>query len=363
VSLYTLTTIYDHERGLRYRGGRLVRWLEPGRHLLWLPGVGTSDERLDLAPGYLPYSPELASVLPPGVATELEVPYRAIAILRIDGLPIRTLPAGRYVLFQARSKVEATVYSTDALMTSIPEKLWHLVPGAVLTPVVVLPYERVVLYADGAQADVLGPGRYGVHGEGRAVTLVRLDLREQELQIAGQEVMTSDKVTLRVNLIVRFKIVDPKLVLAAVTNVRDALYGEAQLASRRLVAGLSLEALLEARNGAAKQMLADVAPRAASWGVEACGLDLKDIVLPGEMKTILNQVIEAEKRAAANVVSRREETAATRSLANTAKLLEQNPVLLRLKEMECLERLADRVGQVTIVATPEKLLGTLRMLE
>jgi hypothetical protein len=81
------------------------------------------------------------------------------------------------------------------------------------------------------------------------------------------------------------------------------------------------------------------------------------------MKTILNQVIEAEKRAAANVILRREETAATRSLANTAKLLEQNPVLLRLKELESLERLADKVGQVTVLATPEKLLGSLRLLE
>ena len=74
-----------------------------------------------------------------------------------------------------------------------------------------------------------------------------------------------------------------------------------------------------------------------------------------------NQVIEAEKRAAANVVLRREETAATRSLANTARLLEQNPVLLRLKELESLERLAEKVGSITVVASSDKLLGSLRL--
>ena len=69
---------------------------------------------------------------------------------------------------------------------------------------------------------------------------------------------------------------------------------------------------------------------------------------PGEMKTILNQVIEAEKRSQANMIQRREETAATRSLLNTAKLMENNPVLLRLKELEASERIAEKVGSITV---------------
>ncbi len=90
-------------------------------------------------------------------------------------------------------------------------------------------------------------------------------------------------------------------------------------------------------------------------------MDLKDVVLPGEMKTLLNQVIEAEKRAAANVILRREETAATRSLANTAKLLESNPTLLRLKELESWKEIAATVGNVTVVASPQQLLGQLSL--
>jgi regulator of protease activity HflC (stomatin/prohibitin superfamily) len=359
--LWTTTTIPDAERGLRHRGGRLVRWLEPGRHTLWLPGEGTWDARLDLTPGFAPHTPELEAIVPPGHAEVLDVGFRHVALLKVDGIPVRALGPGRYLLWQVRQRVEATVYSTEPLVTSIPEACWGLVGPERLLTVVVHPYERVVLYVDGARADVLGPGRHGIHCDGRVVSAVRVDLREQELQITGQDVMSADKVSLRINLIVRFRVVDPALALSSVVNLRDALYGAAQLAARRLVAGTRLEDLLEGRNDAGLQMRAEVAPPASAWGVELVGLDLKDLILPGDMKDLLNQVIAAEKQAAANVILRREETAATRSLANTAKLLDQNPTLLRLKELEALERLAAKVGDVTVVAAPDQLLGTLRL--
>lgn len=359
--MWTITTLADEQRALRRRNGRIVRWLEPGRHVLWFPRPGTADELVDVSRGYSPFAPELAAVLPEGTATVLDVPFRHLAILRIDGIPTQALLPGRYLLWQVRRRVEAEVFDLAPLNTSIPEALWPLVPAHLMQPVVVLPYERVVPYVDGHQLDVLGPGRYGLNQEGRTVTLVRVDLREQELQIAGQDVMSADKVSLRINVIVRFKIVDPARTLSSVTNLRDAMYAEAQLAARRLVAATTLEALLEQRNGAATQMMTEIGPRIAGWGAEITSVDLKDLILPGEMKTILNQVIEAEKRAAANVITRREETAATRSLANTARLLEQNPVLVRLKELESLERLAEKVGSITVVASPDKLLGSLRL--
>jgi len=82
---------------------------------------------------------------------------------------------------------------------------------------------------------------------------------------------------------------------------------------------------------------------------------VKDVVLPGEMKALLNRVIEAEKEAAANVILRPEETAATRSLANTAKVMADNPVLLRLKELESLKGIAEEVGEVRLVMGSDSL--------
>lgn len=359
--LYRITIVPDAFRGLRTRNGKLVRWLEPGRHVLWFPDSGTADTLLDLGPGYAVRTPELAAVVPEGAAKELDVPHRHVAILRVDGLPTTALTSGRYLLWQARARVEAELFDIEPLHTSVPEDLWPFVPAGVMQQVVVRPHERVVVYVDGKIHEVLGEGSYGLNTVGRTVEAVRIELREQELQIAGQDVMTSDKVTLRINAIVRYRVTDPVLSLSSVANVRDALYAAVQLSTRHLIAGASLDALLESRNGTAVQMLAEVAPRAVGMGIEVLSVDLKDVILPGEMKTILNQVIEAEKRAAANVILRREETAATRSLANTAKLLEQNPVLLRLKELESMERLAEKVGSVTVVASPDQLVGTLRL--
>ena len=89
--------------------------------------------------------------------------------------------------------------------------------------------------------------------------------------------------------------------------------------------------------------------RAAALGLDVLDLGLKDLVLPGEMKALLNRVIEAQKEAEANVILRREETAATRSMAQTAKVLAENPLLVRLKELEAYKELAGKVGQVNLV--------------
>ena len=176
-----------------------------------------------------------------------------------------------------------------------------------------------------------------------------MDLRETELQIVGQEVMTNDKVSIRVNVIVKYRIVDPVKSHETVTNLRDALYSETQMSARRFAASMTLEQMLERRNEGVDEMVERVQTRASEWGVDVLSIDLKDVVLPGEMKVILNRVIEAQKEAEANVILRREETAATRSLANTAKMLEQNPTLMRLKELEAIKEISGSVGNITVV--------------
>jgi regulator of protease activity HflC (stomatin/prohibitin superfamily) len=97
----------------------------------------------------------------------------------------------------------------------------------------------------------------------------------------------------------------------------------------------------------------------SALGVEVGAIALKDIILPGEMREIMNQVVSAEKQAQANVIRRREETAATRSLLNTAKLLEDNPILVRLKELETLEKLVEKVDRLTVTNGFEGLLDNL----
>src|SRR5262249_31368808 len=147
----------------------------------------------------------------------------------------------------------------------------------------------------------VGEGSWAFFTEDRSVSVTKVDLREREIQIVGQEVMTADKVTVRINLVVKFRVADVEKSVRELSSPDTALYTEAQMVARRWVAGATVDQLLERRGDARAAMRAELSERAQAWGLSVLEIDLKDVVLPGEMKTILNQVIEAEKRAAANV--------------------------------------------------------------
>ena len=166
-----------------------------------------------------------------------------------------------------------------------------------------------------------------------------VDLREQVAEVAGQEIMTADKVTLRVNLLVTYQVADATLALIAVTNYAQAVYREAQLALRAAVGTRRIDELLAEKQVVGTEVRDALASRAEDFGIAVCSVGLRGIILPGEMKTILNQVIEAQKRAEANLIQRREETAAVRSQVNTARLMADNPVLARVKELEGLQEI------------------------
>jgi regulator of protease activity HflC (stomatin/prohibitin superfamily) len=166
-----------------------------------------------------------------------------------------------------------------------------------------------------------------------------IDLRQQVSDVSGQEIMTADKVTLRVNMVVSYQVVDPVKAVTVVTDAEQALYREAQLALREAVGVRPLDKLLTDKDAVGREIRDMLVARAAEFGVEVRSVGLRDVILPGEMKSILNQVIEAQKQAEANLIRRREETAAARSQSNTAKLLAENPALARMKELESLQEI------------------------
>ena len=164
-----------------------------------------------------------------------------------------------------------------------------------------------------------------------------MDLREQFPDVAGQEIITADKVTLRVNLLVSWQVADPVKAVSTVGDYAQALYREAQLALRAAVGTRPLDHLLADKESVGGEVKAALSARTAEFGVSVKGVGLRDIILPGDMKTLLNGVIAAQKEAEANLIRRREETASVRSQANTAKLLAESPHLARLKELELLK--------------------------
>lgn len=139
----------------------------------------------------------------------------------------------------------------------------------------------------------------------------------------------------------------------------EHLYRELQFGLRAAVGTRNLDELLENKQVIDEVVGAHVRRKLNGFGIEIDGVGVKDIVLPGEMKTILAQVVEAEKSAEANVIRRREETAATRSLLNTAKVMEDNPTALRLKELETLERVAERIDRISVFGGLDQVLNGL----
>lgn len=221
-------------------------------------------------------------------------------------------------------------------------------------------YEKGLKFRDGRFVGVLEPGRYRLAWFLAKDRVEKVDLRLRTIALQAQEMMTLDKVTLRLTALVSLRVKDPVAAVLKVDNYLAQLYGDVQLALRETVGVSELEALLAQKAKLGDSILDPLRLKADGYGVEIVDIGVRDIVLPGEMKTILNQVMEARKKAEAANILRREEVAATRSLANTAQLLEKNPTLMRLKELEALEKI---VGNARSVVIGPEILGLLKAAE
>jgi regulator of protease activity HflC (stomatin/prohibitin superfamily) len=197
-----------------------------------------------------------------------------------------------------------------------------------------------LVYVDGKLKEVVSPGQYAYWQLAAKVNVVIIEMRETVLDVTGQEIMTRDKVTLRVNAALTFRVTDAKKAVSEVADFKQALYRDAQLALREVIGTRELDTLLAEKDAASAQLREAVQLRSKEFGVEIVSLGIKDLILPGEMKDLLNKVTEARKVAEAAAVTRREETAAVRSQLNTAKLMETSPTLMRLRELELVERVA-----------------------
>jgi regulator of protease activity HflC (stomatin/prohibitin superfamily) len=216
--------------------------------------------------------------------------------------------------------------------------------------------KRGLVHLDGRLIRELGPGAYGFWTAVAQPKVAITELWRQTLEVTGQEILTADKVGVRVNVSAVFEVVNAAAAQAGVTDVREHLYRTVQIAVRQYLGKRTLEEMLAEKTdldaAVAETVRRDMEPLGVRVGVIA----LKDVVLPGDVRDILNQVVTAEKQAQANLIRRREEVASTRSLLNTAKLMEDNPILVRLKELEALERIADKVEKITVVGGMNALL-------
>lgn len=172
---------------------------------------------------------------------------------------------------------------------------------------------RGLLYRDGIFQRILGAGRYDfktspwtkVFGKPEIVEVVLVDMRSRELIIKGQEILTADKVALRVSIVVQFAVIDPKAAMHAVESYQDRLYSDVQLAARRALARMTLEEILTNRNRLSSEILEDVKEIAAGYGVDIARADVRDLSFPGNVQEVMNRVLAAERQSQAQLVEAR----------------------------------------------------------
>lgn len=213
---------------------------------------------------------------------------------------------------------------------------------------VVESYEKGIIFVDGKFDKVLEAGIYYFWKNATPVTVLKADLRQLQLEVSGQEILTRDKAALRVNFYTQYKVVDVMKAVAECKEYEKQLYILMQLALREYIGMYSLDELLEKKESVSESIQENISASTGKLGVEILACGIRDIILPGEVKEIMNQVLIAEKKAQANIITRREETASTRSLLNTAKLMEDNAMLFKLKEMEYVEKIADKINTISL---------------
>jgi regulator of protease activity HflC (stomatin/prohibitin superfamily) len=341
-----------NERVVLFKNDLPVRALSPGRHFVW--GRALSAQRWDTDKLVFRAPAEVRAVLPAEWFREVTLGELERGVLYRDGIPVTFLRPGVHRFWTGDASVRLVTFSVAEPLPPLTAELEALIPNNEYVDVTVQSHEQGLRFEQGKLVAVLAPGRYLLWTHPQARTqIMSVDMRRVEAAILGQELMTRDKVTLRLTLTAEYAVDDPVLATQKVSNVRDSVYLAVQLAARDYVAGVTLDELLERREAFTRFLEQDVVPKVARFGVRLERVGVKDVILPGEMKTLLNRVIEAEKAAAANVILRREETAATRSLVNTARLMADQPVLLRLKELESLKEIATQINEVRVVVGTE----------
>ncbi len=350
-----------HERAVVFKHGLPVRALGPGRHTVW--GFGLSARSFDTRALVVDLPDEVRAVIGEGAFGEARLSAGQRGVLFRQGQPVVFLRPGIHRYWAVDPSVELHVFDTREPVPDVTDELLALLPSSDVVQATVLEYQRGLLYVNGRFERVLEPGRYAYWTRVAAPVSIRLiDMRRQQLAIAGQELLTRDKVTLRLSLTVDHAPADPETAPHTIANAEAALYSIAQLALRDFVASVTLDELLEQRDALARHLSTRTEAEALRFGVRVLAIGVKDVILPGDMRALLNRVIEAEKQAAANVILRKEEAAATRTMANAAKVMADNPVLLRLKELEAVERIAAQVGEVKLSVGADGVSSLKRLL-
>lgn len=336
--------IRSYEKGLYFWDGEFGKLLSEGRHWFIDPLFKVKVDVVSMRTPWLEHD-SLDLIVKSGVLKDqaeiIDLKDHQRALVWVEGRFERILGPGLYALWKSFN--ETRIEIIDAGEVSLEHEAMNKIAACSdaedFLSVIDVPDGHSCLYfKDGRYVKTLLPGRYMFWTRMAVTKFYQVDMRECIIDVSGQEIMTSDKVTLRMNAVLSYCVTNALKSISVVDDSNQALYREAQLAIRSVVGALELDSVLNGKDKVAKELEQAIKGKAMEFGIEIRSFGIRDIILPGDMKDLMNKVIEARKAADANLIMRREETAAMRSQANTAKLLDNNPTLMRLRELDILEK-------------------------
>ncbi len=358
--------INENQIGYLLRNGKFERVLTPGVHRY--PGFLGYDVKVTETKGWvdtcsIPVQKLCEDEFFAANTVVQNIPGNAFAFIIADGKPTMCVSGCTVAYWKLFEEVELRVYTPDEpeIGEDFPRELLPAMSMRQLSCVSVPAGTVAMLYYDNRFVRELPTGVYRFWKNGVEVTAQKVIVAKQLLELPPQELLTADKVTVRVTMALEYKVTEPRVFAECFADGREQLRLAAQLALRDYVGGLKLEELLDRKSEFYEFLMESLGRSECAKWCEFYNGGIKDVIIPGDIREIMNTVLVAEKQAQASVIARREEVASTRSLLNTAKMMEENPTLMRLKELEYLERICDRVDSISVSGGAD-LLGQLGAL-
>lgn len=220
-------------------------------------------------------------------------------------------------------------------------------------------YERAVIFRLGRVSQAL----YGGNGPGLIILIPAVDrmervsLRTVTMDVPPQDVITRDNVSVKVNAVIYFRVIDPQM---AILEVQDYLYATSQIAQTTLRSVLGqgqLDDLLAKREEINAELQRIIDQQTAPWGVKVSAVEVKNVDLPQEMQRAIAKQAEAERERRAKVIHAEGEFQAAQKLADAAAILSQNPTSIQLRFLQTLTEIAAEKNSTTIFPVPIDLIA------
>ena len=356
--------INEKQKGLVFENGKFTGILNAGKHRFFKnKDVEVVNIMLKIHTDKCPLDILLENEEFKNAVDVYEIKENEIGLRFVNNIFTEAFKVGKYAFFKSNVNTQMQIIDTSSCIIEGFNPTYIGLPISLYTKYEVQSYENGILYIDNKLVKVLDGGVYYFWKNGTSIKVDTVDTRLVQLNVQGQEILTQDKVSLRINFVCNYKLTDIVKAVTEIDDYEEQIRLTCQMSLRDYVGKHKLDEILDNKDEISEFVCEKIKAKEKELYISVSNAGVKDIILPGEIRNIMNTVLIAEKQAQANVITRREEVASTRSLLNTAKLMDENQTLYKLKELEYIERICENVGNISlnggdgIVAQLSKIIG------